>query len=98
MLVLEAGQSVFREPGPASAALELVPGELLVAALSTVLEELGQRRQPLSRRRAAEEDHGHPGALAVHHHPVAHAPEPPIGQHLHATTVSTDQHRESDGE
>jgi hypothetical protein len=98
MLVLEAGQPVFREPGPASAALELVPGKLLVAAPSTVLEELGQRRQPLSRRRAAEEDHGHPGALAVHHHPVAHAPEPPIGQHLHATTVSTDQHRESDGE
>jgi len=43
----------------------------------------------LAGRRAAEEDHGHPGLLAVHHHPVPHAPEPPVRQHLHARTASS---------
>jgi hypothetical protein len=80
---LEAAEAVVGELGPVGGRLVLPPGEVPVPPAPTLpVQQPRQRRQALPRRRAPEEDDRHPRPRAAHHHPVPHAPEPPVRQHL----------------
>jgi hypothetical protein len=86
LLLLKLGQPVVAEPRFVRGLLVLAPRELPVQALLALPQQLRQRRDPLRQRRPAEVDEGNPGLEAVGHHPVLHAPEPPVGQHLRTRT------------
>jgi hypothetical protein len=80
--LLKLGQPVVTELCFVRRLLVLAPRELLVQALLALPEQLRQRRDPLRHRRPGEVDERNPRLEAVGHHPVPHAHEPPVGQHL----------------
>lgn len=81
-LLLELPQPVVPQPRSACSLLILVPRELPVLALLPLPHHLPQRRNLLSWSNPQEVDHRHSALHAVGHHPVPHAPQPPVRQRL----------------